>query len=380
MSLGRVVVMPLASPATAPWLGRLAAMLAEPDGGTVVAVSVVTDDPRATRDDASRAVDGAAAAAQGMGVAARGVVLHSPDVPAAVLAAMEEHAATLAVMGWQGHSSAHNVFGALIDSIMGRSRVPLAVVRPAHDDFRRVLVPLGDAHLTDAGARGVGLAADVAGRLRRANQSSLVVVRSGRGDQPLPSALRHDDTSTLQTERDLPSALRYVHRRGDMIVAPVAPTGEGLREATTHIAWATPDCWQVVALDMGPATGDVADAVRDAGMLVEPVPEQTEDITNLVEVAVTVDPSTPDPWNRVETAIRLVGTVRSHTVATVQPDPTAEGEGGEAGEAVVHRGVVEIMAPSPAAALSALMGELDDVRWQIHATSVDYRLVDPPQE
>ncbi|WP_370325865.1 universal stress protein [Euzebya sp.] len=366
MSLGRVVVVPLASPTTAPWLGRLAAMVARPDGGTVVPVSVATpgQDAAATAV-AKRAVDLAAHAARDLGVEARAEVVHGQRVPTAVLDAVDVHDASLVVMGWQGESTSHNVFGELIDSIMGRSRVPLAVVRPAVDEFGRVLLPLGDDHLSASGRRGVDLAVELAERLRAATTSSLLVVRSGDPDLPLPDALQTGSVPTVRSEVDIPRALEHVSRTGDIVVTPVAPTADGLRNATTHIAWATPRCWQLVAIDVGPAQPvDVVTAVKDAGMLVEPRPEQEEDVPHVVEVAMTVPGDVDDAWPRIATAVRLVGSVLGHRVRA-----------GEDGTQVIV-GTVEVRATSPAAALSAIMVELDDARWQIGATSLDYRLVD----
>lgn len=368
MVLGRVVVVPLASPDTAAWLGRLAALLARPDEGLVVPVSVVTPDMTpAVAEEARLAVTRAEEAAAAHGVAVRGRVVHGHRVPTAVLDAVDDDDASLVLMGWQGQTTAHNVFGELIDSVMGRSSVPLAVVRPALDPFDRVLLPVSDEHLGEGGRRGITLAAQIAQRLCAATDSNMLVVRSGQGSIPLPEELKALGASTLRMEGTVAEAVAHIARGSDIVVTPVAPTGDGLRNATTHLAWATPRSWQLVAIDVGPpAEVDVVSAVKDAGMLVEPMPEQEDDTPHLVEVSVTVAAGAEDPWSRIQTAVRMVGTVTHH-----RRERDGQGQ-------LVNVGHVEVLATSAAAALSAIMVELDDARWQIAPVELTYGLVTGP--
>lgn len=366
MVLGRVIVVPLASPDTAAWLGRLAALLALPDEGLVVPVSVVTPEmSEGVADQARLAVARAEEAAAAHGVAVRGRVVSGQRVPTAVLDAIDDDDASLVLMGWQGQTTAHNVFGELIDSVMGRSSVPLAVVRPAIEPFDRVLVPVSDDHLGRGGRRGIGLASEIARRLRQATESNLLVVHAGVGESALPDALRELGGSTLRIEGTVAEAVAHVARRTDIVVTPVAPTVDGLRNATTHLAWATPRSWQLVAIDVGPpAEVDVVSAVKDAGMLVEPLPDPEDDTSHLVEVRVTVSEDADDPWPRIETAVRMVGTISYHRR---QRDDLGR---------LMNVGHVEVLATSAAAALAAIMVELDDARWQIAPVELTYELVD----
>jgi hypothetical protein len=366
VSLGRLIVVPLASPETAPWLGGLAGMLAGDDGGTVVPISVVTSrTSRAAADEARAAVDRAAAAASEHGVEAHGLVLTAREVPNAVLDAVDEHDASLVLMGWQGRSTANNVFGELIDSVMGRSTVPLAVVRPSATAVERVVMPISDDHLLPGGERGLSLAAFLADRLHRATGSNLVLLRTGSDESPLPDDVRKLAAPTIRAEGSVAEAAGHVARAGDLVVTSVAPTGEGLRNATTHLAWATPSSWQVVAIDVGPPTEvDVVSAVAGAGMVIEPSADPDEDVAHVVEVTVSVEPPADDPWTSVENAVRLVGTVVSHH-RHVDDDGF-----------LVNRGLVEIVAPNPGTALSAIMLELDDARWGIGPAQIGYRLVE----
>lgn len=375
MTLGRVVVVPLASPATAAWLGRLAALIARPDHGTVVPLSVITtgSDDKA-KEQARQAVTSAADAAQQYGAQVRPQVVQGQRVPTAVLDTVDEQGASLVMMGWQGESTTHNVFGELIDSIMGRSNVPLAVVRPAADPFERVLVPVSDEHLAAGGERGISLAAQLADRLSRGTESRLVVVHAGdqvtgdqlRSDQvtKIPDVLHDLANATLRVQGPVAQAVAHVARPTDIVVTPVAPTADGLRNATTHLAWATPRSWQMVAIDVGPpADVDVVSAVKDAGMLIEPVPEPETDAAHLVMVSVTVAEGEADPWSRIETAVRMVGIVVHH-----------RRERDNLGRPV-NIGHVEVLAPTSASALAAIMVELDDVRWQIAPVELTYGLV-----
>jgi nucleotide-binding universal stress UspA family protein len=366
VSLGRLIVVPLASPETAPWLGGLAGMLAGDDGGTVMPISVLPPrSPEQAVAEAQAAVDRAAQAAAQHGVEARGQVLTGRQVPTAVLDAVDEHDASLVLMGWQGRSTANNVFGELIDSVMGRSTVPLAVVRPSATPVDRVLLPVSDDHLLPGGERGLQLAASLADRLHRATGSGLVVLRGGRADTPLPESVRKLAAPTVRAEGTIAEAAADVARPGDLVVTSVAPTGEGLRNATTHLAWATPSSWQVVAIDVGPPREvDVVSAVAGAGMVIEPVADPQQDAVHVVEVTVAVEGPADDPWTGVENAVRLVGTVTSHT-RHVDDDGL-----------LVNRGLVEVVAPNPGTALSAIMLELDDARWGIGPAQISYRLVD----
>ena len=50
--------------------------------------------------------------------------------------------------------------------------------------------------------------------------------------------IRVDDT--IRDERRMDAVIADHAGPGDLIVAPVAPTATGLREATTRIVWAAP--------------------------------------------------------------------------------------------------------------------------------------------
>jgi hypothetical protein len=312
VTLGKVVVVPVVSPVSAAELARFAARIAAVDGGLVVPVSAVPPDSPPEAIAAARDVVVAAAdAAREHGVRAEGIVRSDLPVVASVLACMAEQQATLAVMGWQGASTHQNVFGELIDSIVGRSTIPLAVVRIHPTAYGRVVLPISEDHLLPGGLRGVRLAAELAGRLRPADAESVTILRTGSAETPLPDEVRALGDRVHHDRRRVDQAVGAAAGEGDLVVAPVAPTSSGLRTATTHMAWATPDAWLAVAIDVGPAptAEDIADAVARAGE--QPVRELDDDEDegeHVVRVTARLDVGRGELVGLVD-ALRLVGTV-----------------------------------------------------------------------
>ena len=360
--LGRVIVVPLASPETAAWLGRLAARLAAPDDGLVVPVSVVPPNADEARlEQAEIAIARAEDAARAGGAHARGRVVRDESVTEAVLDAMAADDATLALMGWQGHSSSHNVFGELIDSIVGQSLVPLAIVRPADTEFDRILVPLSQDHLLPAGKRGVTLAASIADRLRVATGAGVLLLRTGNPEEALPKEIHELSAMVHHDPRPVDVAVGDAARESDIVVTPVAPTLEGLRAATTHMAWATPGSWLLVAIDVGPPPDvDVAAAVKEAGMTAPPRPALEEDRPHRIVVTVRPALGVDLLWDRIDEALRLVGPVSSHK-------RWQDEEGRDC-----HRGEVEVIAPASGVALAATMMALDEAREYLGPSEITY--------
>lgn len=300
--LGRTVVVPIANPASARALLGCAARLALPDAGTVELVTVLR--PDAPADEHAHAWNGLAdaeSAASELGVTARGRVLTADAVGDGVLRAIDELDASLVLMGWRGGSSTSDVFGALIDHVVGRSTVPLAVVRLGTVPFRRVLVPVSDDHLLPGGESGLELATGIAARLQRGNDEPPTVLRTGQRETALPASvaalgdrIHHDPRRTHQ-------AVAAFARPDDLVVAAVAPTVSGLRAATTHLAWAAPDATLLVAVDTGPTREPGLADVEEAGT---PPPVRVPDDRRVVRIIVTARlpddrAVTPDHLDRV---------------------------------------------------------------------------------
>jgi nucleotide-binding universal stress UspA family protein len=312
--VGRTVVVPIANPASARPLLACAARLALPDEGTVELVTVLR--PDAPADEHAHAWNGLAdaeSAASELGVRARGRVITADAVGDGVLRAIDDLDASLVLMGWRGGSSTSDVFGALIDHVVGRSTVPLAVVRLGTVPFRRVLVPVSDDHLLPGGESGLQLATDLAARLQRGNDEPPTVLRTGQREAVLPPSvaalgdrIHHDPRRTHQ-------AVAAFARPDDLVVAAVAPTVSGLRAATTHLAWAAPDATLLVAVDTGPTREPGLADVEDAGI---PAPVRVPDDRRVVRIIVTARlpddrAVTPDHLDRV---LRTAG-ITDHLMA-----------------------------------------------------------------
>jgi hypothetical protein len=310
VALGDVVVVPVISPVSASELTRLAARLAKPDGGTVIPVTVVgldADDRR--KQAAQELLEAAVTTAQGVGVTASGVMATDRSVVAAVLSTAAEHGATLMLMGWRGGSTTRNVFGELIDSIVGRSRIPLAIVRTNPVPFERVVVPVSQDHLLPAGARGLALAADLADRLR--GEQPVTVLRTGELGAELPAEICSLADRIHHDPRRVDLAVGAAATAGDLIVAPVAPTASGLRTATTHMAWAAPDPWLLVALDVGPTAPDesLAEAVSGAGRMPSGAAGEPDAHEYSIAVTARVDDAGMLDAKELAATLRLVGSV-----------------------------------------------------------------------
>jgi hypothetical protein len=351
VALGRAVVVPFVNPASAAPLIRLAALVAIPDEGRVTPLMVVGPDTGDDERERARAiVIDAEEAAREHGADAQGLVVTDAAVADGVLAATKDRAATLVVMGWQGRSSTHNVFGRLIDSLVGRSSIPLGIVRWQPDGIRRIVLPITNDHLQPAGARGLRLAADLVERVHAGTKAPVVVVRSGTDAADVPEQIGQLADRVHHDARAVDLAVGAAARPGDLIIPPVAPTASGLRSATTHLAWAAPESSLLVAVDVGPPPGDsIAAAVGGAG---KPPPRRTDDggpdETYLVTVTAHLATHVPADAAVLVAPLRLVGPVESSD-AWIDDDAQA-----------CVRAQVRVTAPSPTVAIGAAMSAIDE--------------------
>ena len=366
MPFGRRVLVPVANPATVAPLLELAARLAD-DDGAVVPVTVVS--PGAPEDVVAQAHDGIAAAERAVAASGRhadGQVVTCEHPAEGVLEAVRHSDATLVVMGWKGRSSTSDVFGRLIDTVVGRSSVPLAIVRLGEAAFQRVLLPVSPDHLLPGGDRGLGLAADLARRLSREAEEPTTVLRTGSGDAPLPAAVTSLSDRVHHDPRRIHHAVGAAARPVDLVVAAVAPTVSGLRAATTHLAWAAPEATLLVAVDVGPTEQGLVEAVDRAGRPAPPRPTALDDEVRIVVTACLPDGAGTRP-DDLERVLRRAG-VPDHVMAwwpTVDPRPHV-------------RGTVTVRAPSPNAALSQVMTTLHEAD-EFRGAEITYDLDRAPQ-
>jgi nucleotide-binding universal stress UspA family protein len=287
VDVGHRVLVPVANPASIRPLMAVAARLASADAGTIVPVTFIRHHaPADERAHAGQTIAEAEAVGHELGVPVSGQVLEGHEVAEAVLHTMGEIEATLVVMGWRGRSSTSNVFGALIDTIVGRSAVPLAVVRFGTEPFRRVLLPVSADHLLPGGDRGLCLAVQLARRLGAGCPEPTTVLRTGAREVELPADVERLGDRVHHDPRRTDQAVGAFARADDLVVAAVAPTVSGLRAATTHLAWAAPDATLLVAVDVGRAREPgLAGAVHDAGTPAPAAPQRGERDVRIVVTA-----------------------------------------------------------------------------------------------
>jgi hypothetical protein len=308
MPLGSVVVVPFARPASIPPLIGVAATIAAADDGHVVPViAVPRNAPDEERAAAAAHVVEAERLARRHGVAAAGLVVETDDVPGGIRSLVDAQHGSLVVMGWRGPATGDNVFGRLVDELIGRTSVPLALLRAGPVTPDGVVLAIGSDHLAAGGRGGVALATQLARALSATSQRPVTLVEAGTDTATVPDDTRRTADRLHVDPRPLRDAVAAASHRGDIVVTPVAPTLRGLREAAINLAWAAPQAALLVALDAGaPADRGLATAVTSR-------PTQVEDpdvpIPVRVEVSVVAPPRQRIRARVLHRALRLLGDV-----------------------------------------------------------------------
>jgi nucleotide-binding universal stress UspA family protein len=251
--LGTRVVVPVSNPSTVGPLVRVAAQVAAPDSGAVVAINVL---PLGSRSEDLRAHRQLAATAERVALAAGAEVETSVRIDTSpgggVLHTLAERSGTCLVMGWKGYANAREgLFGTVIDQVVASAPVPVLVCRPGEDlPTGRIVVVVTPEDLTPAGLRGTALAFEVAARM--AHQAEVPRLVIGEGD---PTRLRgrleqfrvRSDVGIIGVP-DLLARLPGLLEPGDVVVSGVPPTAEGLRRDATRLARAVPSHTVVVVI------------------------------------------------------------------------------------------------------------------------------------
>lgn len=346
--LGARIVLPVVRPASLGSLLPVAAAMAMAEDGHVVPVTVVRPHAPAetVRSATALAVD-AERRLRAHGIAATGLVVEADEVAAGIHRVVRSEDATLVVMGWRGETDATRAFDATVDDVVGRSSVPLLVIRPADHPTTRVVLPLTAAHVGPHGRAGLALATTLTQRLAETAGTGVSVLWAGDEDPAVPDEVR-DLTDRLHHDpRRLDQAVGAMARPGDVVVAAVAPTASGLREVTQHITAATPDAALVVAIDPGPRPS------RGLGRAVAAPVNRVLELAEPAEhhVTVTIDPpvGTTVPRRRVVRALSPLGSVSD-----------VEVEWRAATGAQRLRVTVRVLAVNPTTALGEVMTTLHE--------------------
>ncbi len=187
-AVGARILVPVARPASLESLLPVAAAMAAADDGHVVPVTVVPT--RAPADQVRAAADLALEAERRLraeGVSAAGVVAEARTVAAGVRSLVASERATLVVMGWRGTGEASHAFDATVDDVVGRSSVPLLVVRPTDQPPRRVVLPMTAGHVLPHGRGGLRLATTLARRLAEARGTRVSLLWAGDDHPDVPA-------------------------------------------------------------------------------------------------------------------------------------------------------------------------------------------------
>lgn len=253
------VLLPIVSPASVDCLVGVAVDVAGPGGRlralTAVPPGASSADVRAARAMLATVEDAVARLHTDPSAAAclSTEVVEADHPASAVHDAAARDAVDVVVMGWHGSGSASSSFGGIIDEVVGRSRVPLLMVRQGAVDPTGLVVAFDTDQLHPAGRRGLVLAGAVAASLRSARGWPVTLLQTGAEEFPeLPDEIATLTDRIHHDPRRRHDAVAAIVEPTTMVVAPVAPTVAGLRAATTRLNWAVGAATLVVAIDVGP--------------------------------------------------------------------------------------------------------------------------------
>lgn len=270
--LGQTVVVPIARPASAGPLVRLAAALAAEDSGEVVPLTVVP--PHVSGEELRKVREvnaGAEAEALAHGAEAAALVRIDSSPMEGVVHTVVEGGATAMVLGWRGRQNRGHLFGHTVDPIVADVAVPTVIARVRDEPFERVVVVVSETNTTPGGMPGLLLAVEVARRL--ADQAAVPVVAFGNTTD---RAARELVASRLGVELEHDPRRRFLSARahaqpGDLLVVPVTPEPAGLHGAASRIARAVRDNQLLFTLDSsGQMLGQLARAQMDGRSRVPP--------------------------------------------------------------------------------------------------------------
>ncbi|HVM15672.1 MAG TPA: cation:proton antiporter [Egibacteraceae bacterium] len=239
VTLGQVVVVPVANPRTAAPLVRLAALIAGPDSGSVMPVNILGFDATREQVDEHREVTAQAEhVALRHGAEARSLVRVDASPTAGVLHTVVEGGGTSILLGWKGYANAReNFFGGVIDAILSRSPVPVLVCRPGEDEeILRIVLSVTNGDLDPAGFVSLELAADVAVRMARGSDVPLKVVTEADDDRLSELFETVRKVEIVCDERKPVVALRTHSEEGDVVVIGTPPTRAGLGQNAPRLA------------------------------------------------------------------------------------------------------------------------------------------------
>ncbi len=360
------VLLPVVSPQSGAHLGLVALGIVG-TGGHVVAMSVVSPDAdAATVRDAEAVLAGIQDMLTDTGATIETLVVAAESTAGAVHDTALARKVDAVVMGWGGSGSGRTAFGEIVDHVVGRSRVPLVMVRPGARLPSSLLLAFDTDQLHPSGRRGLVLATKVAMALRDRNDWPLTLLQSGEEEGPeLPVVLAALTDRIHHDPRRRHEALAAAVRSDQLVVAPVAPTVAGLRSATSRINWAVGDATLAVAIDVGP-TGSREDLSDATAPPLRVVDDGRRPAQRLHGIAVTASAEEPLDRKAIQRAMQRVGEVTS--IRTWWEGPARS----------PHLSlVVALSAESDSVALGRVLDVADSLP-ALTGARVRYDLVEPP--
>jgi Kef-type K+ transport system membrane component KefB/nucleotide-binding universal stress UspA family protein len=239
--IGTRVVVPVSNPRTVRTLVRIAAQVAAPDSGAVVAVNVLPFDARPEQMKIHREL---AATAEKVALAAGSEVSTSVRIDSStvggVLHTIVEQSGTSLVMGWKGYANAREgFFGSVIDQIVSRSPVPVLVCRPGDDETtERVVVVVTDEEAGPAGEVGIRLSFEVGSRMARQAEVEMVVISdvSVDGVRPQLAGIPDSDQIEIVSVEGVVGRMNRLLQPGDVVITGMPPTTSRLGRGARRLA------------------------------------------------------------------------------------------------------------------------------------------------
>lgn len=234
--------MPLANPASAPRLMRLASAFARADAGLVVPVLVTPS-----------AADGAELAqlrrleaevtqvAQSQGAEARSVLRIDATPQLGIAHTIAEQQASLLVLGWKGATIRRGArFGGIIDGVLERTQVPTLLSYEGAVPSERILLVVARGLTTPPGQEPLRLAVATARHLRRELDVAVEVVSNA--DDPTLAALVAErlQVPVVHDPRRRSQIIADRARPSDTVIVPTLRDDLHLRGVATRVLRAVP--------------------------------------------------------------------------------------------------------------------------------------------
>lgn len=248
-AVGATVIVPVVRPESAGPLMRIAAAMARPDAGAVVALTVANiDTSRSKLEQMGAATETAASMARSNGVEADVVVRIDASPDKGIQHTVTEHDGSLMIVGWKGTSRSAPWFGGILDEIVAHSRVPTIIARLTDEPIERLILAVPSAAGTGPSRSSLVVGAHAVRRLQ-ADRAVPVMVIAEPHSEDLASLAEETLGAPFREVSSLVVALRDIHRPGDLVVLPVEPGRERVPALGARVARSLPDASLLIVSD-----------------------------------------------------------------------------------------------------------------------------------